>query len=777
MNSPVSTPGTHLTITVMNRLSAFLSVIVVLIVTSCKENNSPILPDKFVRVVLDTNPPVTPLSPEQSIKRIQLPPGFHVELVASEPMVQEPVAICWDGNGRMYVAEMNTYMIDANATGEFEHTSRIKLLDDTDGDGKMDKASVFVDSLLLPRAILCVGDQLLVQETNVQHIRSYRDTNGDGKADEQKIVFRNDVLDVRNLEHQNGALMWNMDNWIYPSRDNLRYRYKNGMLLADTMVDNMIGQWGLTSDNYGRLFYSEAGPGLPAVQIQQMPAYGALNFQDQYSEEFTQPWPIIGTLDAQGGRRALRPEDNTLRKFTAGCGQSIFRGDRLPADMVGDYFIPEPVGRIIKRGDVINRDGKIYIRDVYKQQDWLASADMNFRPVNTYTGPDGCFYIVDMYHGIIQESEWTPPHSYLGKIIAEKELYKNRGMGRIYRVVHDDFKPDRVRPRMLEETSDKLLAYLDHPNGWWRDNAQQLIIVRNDQSVVPMLKQISRGEQTSIKQKPGALARIHALWTLEGLGAIDQSTLLQAFEDPVPEVRKAAIWISERYIKDNDPQVIKKLVSLKNDSSADVRIQLSLSLRTNNSGLAKATLKQLLDSNKNNEMMQFSYSNYIEARKIAEEEARRTKNLSASDRELVSSGSTIYKQLCASCHGTDGKGITIGGNEMPAPPLAGSPRVKGDKILNIQLLLYGLQGPVDGKTYKNVMPSMANQNDKWIASVLSYIRNSSELGNKSSVVTEEEVKKVRAESPKEIPGGITLQLLEIFKLGRAERANWDKKKR
>ena len=99
-------------------------------------------------------------------------------------------------------------------------------------------------------------------------------------------------------------------------------------------------------------------------------------------------------------------------------------------------------------------------------------------------------------------------------------------MGRIYRVVHDDFKPDRVRPRMLEETSDKLLAYLDHPNGWCRDNAQQLIIVRNDQSVVPLLKQISRGEQTSIKQKPGALARIHALWTLEGLGAIDQSTLL-----------------------------------------------------------------------------------------------------------------------------------------------------------------------------------------------------------------------------------------------------------
>ena len=161
---------------------------------------------------------------------------------------------------------------------------------------------------LLPRTILPVGDQLLVGITNIQHIWSYRDTNGDGKADEKKIVFRNDVLDVRNLEHQNGGLLWNMDNWIYPTRDNLRYKYKNGVLIADTLVDNMIGQWGLTSDNYGRLFYSEAGPGLPAVQIEQMPAYGALNFNDQYSADFTKPWPIIGTIDAQGGREALRPE-------------------------------------------------------------------------------------------------------------------------------------------------------------------------------------------------------------------------------------------------------------------------------------------------------------------------------------------------------------------------------------------------------------------------------------------------------------------------------------
>ena len=752
-----------------------IGIITLLFFCSCNQSNKTVIPKNFERVVLDTNPSVTPLSPEESIKNIQLPAGYHVELVASEPMVQEPVAIAWDGNGRMYVAEMNTYMKDANATGEYEPTSRIKLLEDTDGDGKMDKSTVFIDSLVLPRTIQPVGDQLLVGITNIQNIWSYRDTNGDGKADEKKIVFKNDMLDVRNLEHQNGGFLWNMDNWIYPSRDNLRYKYKKGMLIADTLTDNMIGQWGLTSDNYGRLFYSEAGPGLPAVQIEQMPAYGALNFDDQYSSDFTKPWPIIGNIDAQGGREALRPEDNTLKSFTSGCGQSIFRGDRLPADMQGDYFIPEPVGRIIKRGRVINKNGKIYLEDVYKQQDWLASADMNFRPINTYTGPDGCFYIVDMYHGIIQESEWTKPDSYLGKIIAQKGLYKNRGMGRIYRVVHDGYKRDTTRPDMLTAPTSKLLTYLDHPNGWWRENAQKEIIVRNDQSVVPALKQIASGEKASLTKNPGTLARIHALWTLEGLEAMDKNTLFSAFADTNAQVRKAAIWISEIYIKRNDEEVINKLASLKNDPSPDVRIQLSLSLRTNSTNNAQSIVQYLLASNPDNQLMQYSYTTFKEAQTRLLAEQEHTKNLSTADRKLVTDGATIFKQLCATCHGPDGRGITIGGKPMPAPPLVGSLRVKGDKTLLVQLVMYGLKGPVDGKTYPDMMLALKNNDDAWIASILSYVRNSGELGNNESVVTPEEVKQIRAATP-QMKEAFTLQLLEIFKLGRAEKKNWGQAK-
>ena len=741
-----------------------------LILFACKQPDKQTQSGEFKRVVVDTNPPVTALSPEESMKKVQLPPGFHLELVASEPMVQEPVALAWDGNGKMYVVEMNTFMKDANATGEYEPTSRIKLLEDTNGDGKMDKATVFIDSLVLPRTILPVGDRLLVGVTNIQHIWSYRDTNGDGKADEKKIVFKNDVLDPRNVEHQNGGWIWNMDNWIYPSRDNLRYKYVDGLIIADTLVDNMIGQWGITSDDYGRLYYSEAGPGLPAVQFEQMPAYGALNFNDQYSKDFTKPWPIIGTVDAQGGREALRP-DNTLNSFTAGCGQSIFRGDRLPADMRGDYFIPEPVGRIIKRGRIINKDGKLHIEDVYKEQDWLASADMNFRPINTYTGPDGCFYIVDMYHGIIQESEWTKPDSYLGKMIAQKGIYKNKGMGRIYRVVHDDFKRDTTRPQMLDVSTAALVGFLDHPNGWWRENAQKEIIVRNDQSVVPALKEIAKGGNASLAKDPGPLARIHALWTLEGLNAMDKNTLFAAFSDKDYQVRKAAVWISELYIRKNDGELINRLDSLKNDPSPDVRIQLMLSLRTNKTDKAKAIVKRLLISNSDNQLMQYSYVTFREAQERLAAEHERTKNLSPADRKLVTTGATIFKQLCATCHGPDGKGILIGGKPMPAPPLVGSPRVKGDKISLVQLMLYGLTGPVDGKSYPDRMPAQVGNDDAWIASVLSYVRNSGELENASSVVTTEEVKEVRANTPN-MKDGFTLQLLEIFKLGRAERKNW-----
>jgi glucose/arabinose dehydrogenase len=315
-----------------------------------------------------------PLSPEQSLKAFQVPKGYHMELVASEPMIHEPVAIAWDGNARMYVAEMNTYMQDADATNEHEPLSRVMLLEDTNGDGKMDKSSVFIDKLLLPRMLLCVNHELIVNETHTYDLWSYRDRNGDGVADDKKRIYHVDRKAPGNLEHQRSGLDWNLDNWIYVTVDPVRFRYTNGTVIVDSLPSGSNGQWGLTHDNYGRLFFSRGGGENAGSGFQINPKYGALEFADAYNEEtFSPVWSIIANPDAQGGAKRLRP-DSTLNHFTAGCGQSIYRGDKLPADLVGDYLICEPVARIVRRADVVNQQGKTQLVNVYNQQEFIASS-------------------------------------------------------------------------------------------------------------------------------------------------------------------------------------------------------------------------------------------------------------------------------------------------------------------------------------------------------------------------------------------------------------------
>lgn len=290
------------------------------------------------------NPSPAQLTPEQSLRSFRVPKGYHMELVASDPMIRESVAIAWDGNAKMYVAEMDTYMQDVEGTNEHAPISRVMLLEDTNNDGKMDKSSVFIDKLLLPRMLLCVDHELLVNETDTYDIWSYKDTNGDGVADAKKPVYQLGKKAPGNLEHQRSGLDWNLDNWIYVTVDPVRFRYKNGVLPADSLVSGSNGQWGLTHDNYGRLFFSWAGGEIPASGFQINPVYGALEFPDQYSNEFNAVWPIMVTPDVQGGLNRLRLPDSTLNHFTASNGQSIFRGDKLPADLVGDYLIGEPSG-------------------------------------------------------------------------------------------------------------------------------------------------------------------------------------------------------------------------------------------------------------------------------------------------------------------------------------------------------------------------------------------------------------------------------------------------
>lgn len=690
---------------------------------------------------IDVDPPATYLTPEESLKKMYLPKGYHLQLVASEPMVQEPVAIAWDGDGRMYVAEMLTYMEDVNGSNENLPTSRILRLEDTDGDGKMDKSTVFIDSLVLPRMMLCVGNQLIVNETYSYNLWSYEDTNGDGKADKKTLVYHNDSADTRNLEHQKSGLVWNIDNWIYVSADPVRYRYVNQRLEVDTLPENPGGQWGIAQDDYGRLYFSSAGGETPALNFQQNPAYGRVDLRGELADSFDAVWPVIGTPDVQGGTMRVR-SDSTLNHFTSCNGQSIFRGDRLPEDLRGDLLICEPVGRLIRRAKVSDSEGIVTLRNAYHHAEFIASADMNFRPVNTATGPDGCLYIVDMYHGIIQEHEWTKEGSYLRPRILRKGLDKNIGRGRIYRLVHDGYTPGPA-PHLLEASSADLVGYLDHPNGWWRDEAQKLLVVRGDRSVVPALKRMALGSETFWdklsfwKKKPSVLGRLHALWTLDGLGAMTEEMASEALGDPDPHIRKAAVQISEKYLSQHNAEILSALEPLMKDPSADVRFQLFLSLRSDSLPEAQQMTQALLEENQSDELFAASWKSYLRMKRI-ESFGPKLAGMSGEDRRLFLRGAMIFNQLCATCHGADGKGTST----MVAPALAGQPRVNGDEKVLIKILLKGLTGPVDGKSYPDVMPSMEGNNDQWIASVISYIRN--DLGNKAPVVHPEEVKKIRA---------------------------------
>ena len=701
---------------------------------SCNGPTKTLQRDETGKIIVDTLPSPEYLSPEESMEQIYLQPGYRLELVASEPMIHQPVAIAWDGNGRMYVAEMSTYMQDINATGQMERVSTIKRLEDTDGDGKMDKSVVFIDSLLLPRMILPLDDRLLVAETYDNSIYSYRDTDGDGKADERIMVYENNQPNTSNLEHQRSGLVWNLDNRIYLTVEGVRYRYDNGKLVTEQLAESPGGQWGLTNDDYGRLYFSAAGAEIPALGFQQNPYYGRLDFDDQYDDAFKAVWPVIATPDVEGGLRRLRA-DSTLNHFTACTGQSIFRGTSLPDDLIGDLLICEPVGRLIRRAKVTNTDGKISLTNAYNQEEFISSSDMNFRPVNTQTGPDGNLYIVDMYRGIIQEGTWTGEKSYLRPKILERGLDKNVGRGRIYRLVYEGVEPSVERPQMLDESAAELVEHLENPNGWWRENAQKLLVVRGDTSVAGMLRDMATGSSNH-------LARIHALWTLDGLKALDDATLLAGLKDADARVRKTAVWIADGTDWDGNGRVFEAIAARKDDADAEVRFQLALNMRSDGSQEAKAVLGDLLQRYPDGILAQSQqrYTKMLADRERAKKEAAR---LAIEDQKLVKQGSVIFKEYCASCHGADGQGLAIGGGAAAAPSLVKNADVNGSPDKLIKILLHGLTGPINGKTYNSMMPPVAGD-DQYIASVLSYIRN--DLGNKAHAVRPDRVKKVREET-------------------------------
>ncbi len=675
------------------------------------------------------------LSPEETLATMRFAePGYRLEIVAAEPMIEEPVLIEWDARGRLYVAEMLTYMQDIDGNDELTPRSRVSRLEDTDGDGRMDKRTVFIDQLLLPRMVLALDDEIIVRETNTFDLWSYRDTDGDGVAD-QKSLWHKGGPRGGNLEHQPSGLLWNIDNWIYTTYSRHRYRFTRGIVERENLSHGS-GQWGIAKDDIGKLYYSTAGGETPAMDFQQPILYGKIRMPGELSDGFRICWPIDDIPDTQGGRRRLR-DDNTLNWFTGVAGQSIYRGDQLPQDFYGDLIIPEPVGRLIRRAKVLNEDGKTVLKNAYDQEEFIASSDPNFRPINSATGPDGCLYIVDMYRGIIQEGAWVREGSYLRPVVAAYGLDKNIGRGRIYRVVHENYQRPPL-PNLKDTNTETLVANLSHQNGWRRDTAQKLLILRKDPTATSLIESVMRNDSEW-------RGRLHALWTLEGLDKITKAILTQGFKDDAWQVQSAAIRIAEPWLVKNDSEITKAVQHLAIKSDPNVAIQALLSYQQANVENGSKLTTQIVEAHPGNEAIGHILQDYEDKKLKRLQQIAREKALERENKlkaEAIKQGQANYRTLCFACHGEDGLGTPIPDTDQTmAPSLVSSKRVTGSTQALARILLHGLTGPVDGKTYAALMVPMASFDDQWIANVLTFIRNS--WGNESNVIEASDIKAIR----------------------------------
>ena len=419
-------------------------------------------------------------------------------------------------------------------------------------------------------------------------------------------------------------------------------------------------------------------------------------------------------------------------------------GRGRPEDLQGDYLYGEPVARIVRRVRPVHAEGLTTLRQVYQAErsEFIRSSDHLFRPVDVATAPDGTIYVVDPYRGIIQEGNWTRPGSYLRAKIDQYKLAANIRKGRIWRVSYEGMPRDPTRPRLLDETPAQLVARLAHPNVWWRDTAQQVLVLKQDQSVVPALQQMVRTASGSL------FGRIHALWTLEGLGALDLGLVHESLKDANPQMRIQTIRASETLYKAGQRALVDDYRAAAKDPDTDVMIQAMLTLHLFKAPDAAAVVKDAQTANKARGV-QLVASNLL-APATTPGASPAAANLPPEHRAALERGATIYGELCSICHGPDGRGVAgEGSGVMKAPSFVGSARVQGHQDYVIKSILHGLTGPLDGRTYSDVMVPMGSNRDDWVAAAASYLRMN--FGNAASFVTPSDVARVRAAVDRKTP--------------------------
>jgi mono/diheme cytochrome c family protein/glucose/arabinose dehydrogenase len=579
-----------------NRLRAAALLVFTMVATGYTYQSSP-SSRPWPPGVQDVPAASPPLSPEDALKTFFMPPGYRLELVASEPLIQEPIAIDWDPQGRLWAVEMPGYMNDIAGWDEHDPIGRVVVLEDRDGDGRMDKRTVFADRLMLARAVKVLDRGVLVGEPPNAWLM--HDNDGDLRMDTKELITSRYGQFEVNPENNANGFYWALDNTMYTAGVvDINLRLKDGAFEVQKTLER--GEWGVTQDDGGRIYRNTNES---ALHVDLVPtAYFARNpnllrTRGSYerlatdTNELNTVWPVRpnpGTNRAY--QTGIDRADGTLARFTAVCAPLVYRGDRLPSDLYGNVFVAEPAANLVSR-IILSDDGtSLRARKAYERGEFLASTDERFRPVDLSTGPDGALYVVDMYRGILQHR--VSLTTYLRDYILERKLDQPDGMGRIYRVMHDTTRRGSP-PSLSAATPMQLVEALSHPNGWWRDTAQRLLVergvqARSDAAAVPALVALAA-------QASDARFRLHALWTLDGLDRIERSHVAKALEDPSRDVRAAAIRIAERWLHIPADPIEPAVMRTLDDPDWFVREQLGASLGSLPPGKRESALAAFLE--------------------------------------------------------------------------------------------------------------------------------------------------------------------------------------
>lgn len=712
--------------------------------------------------------PFTDFERSIDLSNFQLKDGYSLDVIASEPLIEAPVDLIFDPFGKMWVVEMKGYMTDFTGSEEEIPNGQISYLEDKDGNGRMDHKTVFLDSLVLPRAIKYInGGILYATPPNLWWV-PVEENNTPGK----KILVDDAYAVGGNVEHQPNGLMYHLDNWLYNAKSNARYRFKDGKWKKEFIF--LRGQWGITQDSFGHIFTNSNSSQfkgdyfLPGIldKNQNLSYPSGVNVNVVKDQRV---YPLHPTAVNRGYIEGmLDSTNNHLLNFTSACGPLVYEGNNYGKDLKYHSFVCGPEVNLIKQNEIYNKEIAITGKQVYEDSEFIASSDEGFRPVNLKVGPDGFMYIIDMHRGLLQHKTYLT--SYLRNLYHQKGLDTVVNFGRIFKINHTNSSSLSISNPGNTSVSG-LVQMLSSPSGWHRRYAQQLLIEKNDKSSIQLVRDLSESSNSN-------LTKLHAFWTLEGLDGITSSDILYLWNNDeeyfIPHIIKMLIEHPELI----NSEIKKKINNYKNNQQASPKNLIYLTalngLISNKQDDQIQFTTQILDllkpdhqkfavfmalsNHRDNEAFMLNgLKEYWSSMKERKEELtgleeriesnidyfNRVKNNSSKS----TSGIEIFEANCSTCHGRDGKGI-----EHVAPPLYHSEYIEGRDSAFALIVLHGLKGPVivDGKEYEfhAVMPGLSENKeytDREIASVMSYIKNA--FGRKPKGISSQFIEEMRKIQP------------------------------